>query len=373
MNEGYSRIPIHEPKKADAILGMLLVKKLITYDPEDGAPVSDFQLTPLPEASPDLTLLDCLNYFQQGRSHMILVSRYPGEARGALGIVTLEDVIEELIGSEIVDETDVYTDVHNKIRVHRAERQPLQTSQEKWQPLIRGIIERRRKFGGPTTMPLRNSFGIAAHGHHPSSGSHHDGTSTPGGGRYGSVGTSGGGGAVAYKSGSTSSSSTTIGPSGAAAAGAVGNSAHPTAGEPPSRRGSSQRFLSRQNTIESESGDSFVHGGGGSPSRHNPHINGAYLVEVGSHDDRPRIWGHADFARERISESPAAEARAEQREEREQQQQQQAEAAKRNAEIRKAVGEGETGADRDEEDGESRPLLSKFGQIFGGSGKDKKK
>jgi metal transporter CNNM len=99
-------VPVHEPKKPDAILGMLLVKKLITYDPEDGLPVSSFQLTPLPESSPDLTLFDCLNYFQQGRSHMILVSKHPGEARGALGIVTLEDVIEEMIGSEIVDETD---------------------------------------------------------------------------------------------------------------------------------------------------------------------------------------------------------------------------------------------------------------------------
>lgn len=36
-----------------------------------------------------------------------------------MGIVTLEDVIEELIGSEIVDETDLYVDLNNKIKVVR--------------------------------------------------------------------------------------------------------------------------------------------------------------------------------------------------------------------------------------------------------------
>ena len=37
-----------------------------------------------------------------------------------MGIITLEDVIEELIGEEIVDETDQYVDVHRRITVAKA-------------------------------------------------------------------------------------------------------------------------------------------------------------------------------------------------------------------------------------------------------------
>ncbi|CCV00555.1 unnamed protein product [Malassezia sympodialis ATCC 42132] len=157
VKSGYSRVPIHEPHRPDAILGMLLVKQLIQYDPEDAWPVSRFNLMPLPEASPDLNLLDAINYMQFGRSHMILVSKHPGEPSGAMGVVTLEDIIEEMIGEEIVDETDVFVDVHNKIKVVR--QRTHQDKQEQWQPLIRGIIERRRKYGGPSQAPLHRSFG----------------------------------------------------------------------------------------------------------------------------------------------------------------------------------------------------------------------
>lgn len=116
MREGYSRIPIYEPKNRGDFVGMLLVKMLITYDPEDAKRVEDFALATLPETRPETSCLDIINFFQQGKSHMVLVSDFPGKCYGALGVVTLEDVIEELIGEEIIDESDVFIDVHKAIR-----------------------------------------------------------------------------------------------------------------------------------------------------------------------------------------------------------------------------------------------------------------
>jgi metal transporter CNNM len=136
LSQGYSRIPIHAPDNPENFVGMLLVKMLITYDPEDCKQVRDFALATLPETRAETSCLDIVNFFQEGKSHMVLVSEYPGEDHGALGVVTLEDVIEELIGEyviplfpffsvcllayhrlrEIIDESDVFIDVHKAIR-----------------------------------------------------------------------------------------------------------------------------------------------------------------------------------------------------------------------------------------------------------------
>jgi metal transporter CNNM len=98
LSEGYSRIPIYAVGDPENFIGMLLVKMLITYDPEDCMQVQDFHLATLPETRPETSCLDIINFFQEGKSHMILVSESPGDPTGALGVCTLEDVIEELIG-----------------------------------------------------------------------------------------------------------------------------------------------------------------------------------------------------------------------------------------------------------------------------------
>ncbi|KAF5669006.1 hypothetical protein FHETE_5098 [Fusarium heterosporum] len=116
LSSGYSRIPIYRAGNHLDFVGMLLVKTLITYDPEDRIPVREVPLGAIVETRPETSCLDIINFFQEGKSHMVLVSEFPGSDHGALGVVTLEDVIEELIGEEIVDESDVYVDVHKAIR-----------------------------------------------------------------------------------------------------------------------------------------------------------------------------------------------------------------------------------------------------------------
>ncbi|CAH01224.1 Mam3p [Kluyveromyces lactis] len=115
FNSGFSRIPIYLPGQPTNYIGMLLVRVLISYDPDDCLPVSHFPLATLPETAPQTSCLNILNYFQEGKSHMCVVSRDPGSSSGAIGLVTLEDVIEELIGEEIVDESDVFVDIHQRI------------------------------------------------------------------------------------------------------------------------------------------------------------------------------------------------------------------------------------------------------------------
>jgi metal transporter CNNM len=62
----------------------------------------------------DTKLSEMLNEFKKGQSHIAVVQRVNNEDPNidpfyeSIGIVTLEDVIEEILQDEIVDETDVY-------------------------------------------------------------------------------------------------------------------------------------------------------------------------------------------------------------------------------------------------------------------------
>ncbi|KAN0064658.1 cell agglutination protein Mam3 [Thecaphora frezii] len=350
VRSGYSRVPVHEPGRPDAIIGMLLVKNLIQYDPEDAHPVSNFHLTPLPEASPDLTLLDCLNYFQQGRSHMILVSRHPGESRGAMGVVTLEDVIEEMIGEEIVDETDVFVDVHNKIKVVRNPR-PSSAGQQSWEPLIRGIIERRRKMGGPMRKPLRSSYGtIGRPEATTSSTSSATGTSTPVGHvRYGMPPDVRAIDKIAIKATPTATPKSPLSRTNTMP---DSSSSYPRGNAAYSVVSDASLSMSRSNTMDLRNGGARRESTDSVLSRSQNEGQEArepYIVEVGSQDKHIRILRIGD-----ISEQP----KAEEREARKAQIEAERVRERENEEAEEEEEEGEGGK------GERRPLLQGVKRFF---------
>ena len=113
VDNGYSRIPVYEDQ-LDQIKGLLYVKDLLPYvDASDNFGWQDLIRTPffVPESK---KIDDLLKEFQQRRIHLAIVV---DEFGGTSGVISLEDVIEEIVG-EISDEFDDDDLVYSKLDDH---------------------------------------------------------------------------------------------------------------------------------------------------------------------------------------------------------------------------------------------------------------
>ena len=100
LKQGYSRIPVYK-ESIDQIKGILYVKDLLPHFDKKEFKWADLLREPyfVPE---NKKLDDLLNEFKQMKMHLaIVVDEYGGTS----GLITLEDIIEEIVG-EITDEFD---------------------------------------------------------------------------------------------------------------------------------------------------------------------------------------------------------------------------------------------------------------------------
>lgn len=104
----FSRIPVYD-NDLDSITGMVLKDELLLAKAQDRGGVTLASLRrEISSILPETTLADLLEFLLDRRQHIALVV---DEYGGTTGLVTLEDVVETLLGMEVVDEMDEVVDM----------------------------------------------------------------------------------------------------------------------------------------------------------------------------------------------------------------------------------------------------------------------
>ncbi len=117
----FSRFPVYEGKSLDdKVVGYVVTKDILqaALNNQLDSQLKDFsrKMYFIPE---NVTLDNALNQFLAKRQHIFLVV---DEFGGIEGLVTMEDIIETILGVEIIDEADKYIDLREFAKMRRETR-----------------------------------------------------------------------------------------------------------------------------------------------------------------------------------------------------------------------------------------------------------
>ena len=105
--KGHTRIPVFKAKK-DQVTGIVLVKSLLGV--RKGSKITNQSIDPI-TVRDSAKLDDVLEIFRTEHQHLLVVI---DEHDNVVGIITLEDILEEILDYEIIDETDNFEEMITK-------------------------------------------------------------------------------------------------------------------------------------------------------------------------------------------------------------------------------------------------------------------
>lgn len=106
MASGKSRIPVYD-EKIDNVIGLLFLRNLIGV-PFKNKPAGEFIERNIYFVRENRKLDEVFNLFIKVKHHLFVVVDGFG---GMEGVISIEDILEEIIGTEIVDEFDTHADM----------------------------------------------------------------------------------------------------------------------------------------------------------------------------------------------------------------------------------------------------------------------
>jgi CBS domain containing-hemolysin-like protein len=122
----HSRIPVYDEDNDEYIIGYVLRQEVLEKMAEDkfATPLSDI-LRPILTFTEDDSVSDIWEKLLEKKEHISVIIDEYGSMRG---IVTMEDVIETMLGHEIVDEKDEVVDMQ-------------EYAKEQWEKVQREILK----------------------------------------------------------------------------------------------------------------------------------------------------------------------------------------------------------------------------------------